>query len=76
MSLSEKIQLASELYTRCTDTDVVATRHIKDFIKGLKERINGIASHSDNCRCPVKMNEYAGKQILNDIDELAGEKFK
>ena len=49
--------------------------HFKEFIQLFKEVITTTASHGDNCRCPIKMNEYAMKQILERFEKLVGKEL-
>jgi len=65
MSLSDKIDMYGE--TKLQE-DVIRKRHVKKFIKELKEELRGIPVIEDNCDFYQDI-----ATIHNRIDKLAGE---
>ena len=53
---------------------VIPQLDVKDFIKKLKEEINGSIKRSNFCRSILKDNQLI-ERLNMDIDKLAGEKL-
>ena len=49
-------------------TDCICDKVEKEF--NLSEKLNMIGVHGDNCRCPIRINQYTLNKITEDIKEF------
>jgi len=66
-NLSEKIELV-EREDDVGETEVILKRNIKEFIEKLKEELLDYQYQTN-----PQLNEYCHKNIIKQIDKLAGE---